>query len=713
MLPFPNPNKPSYEELLKLNHELKKENQKLKETISAFTENPVLTNESEEPENAGSRQNYSPPWFLAEAFKTVAIKESAGQSKDGKEKLKMYLEKIPLPCQSLNEHGQIIDVNPAWLNTLGHSKTDVIGRHFGLFLHPESKLLFEEKCFSFKSNHSVLNLYLSIRHKNGYYISTSFGGFVEFSPDGNFLRTYCFFQNMTNYEQYFSSYKAIVDNSQLGLFILSGMRIIFANAQTAKISGYAVDELLSLKLKGLSIIHPDDRQRVIKIFKTLGKNSELSEDLEFRILRKKSGIRWVHAYTSLIKYMGKPSFQIAFIDVSVQKETTQKLLKSKKRYHKMYRHTPAIMHAIDHESRLVEVSDFWLETMGYRREEVIGRRSVDFLTPESREFAVKKALPAFRKKGVARNIPLQFIKKNGEIIEVLLSAFTEYDNNGNVHRRLAIANDVTRQKNDERIMIESELKYRNLVENSPAGIIVFLNNQIELVNNAFLKLSGYKNMDEFKKISYDELVHPDDQQKIKSETDKNSSSEEALSRYYRLVRKDGRIIDVTEYISEFKIHNKIYRQCIFEDISQIIRAAKSRRIILDKTVFLERKLRIIKQAEEELLSVIHSENIEISKFSSILNLFERETEMDRYWQIFNDNLASLHPGFFNKLHSIAPKLTQQDLKHCAFIKMKLETKQIAILFNVKPSSVQMSRVRLKKKLGLKSHVDLFYFINSL
>lgn len=113
MLPFSKPNKPSYEDLLKLNHELKKENRKLKNKLSEFSDDLIITG-SEEQETAAFRQDYSPPWFLDEAFKTVAIKQNAGQSKNGKEKLETYLEKIPLPSQSLNEHGQIIDVNPAW-----------------------------------------------------------------------------------------------------------------------------------------------------------------------------------------------------------------------------------------------------------------------------------------------------------------------------------------------------------------------------------------------------------------------------------------------------------------------------------------------------------------------------------------------------------------------------------------------------------------------
>ena len=49
--------------------------------------------------------------------------------------------------------------------------------------------------------------------------------------------------------------------------------------------------------------------------------------------------------------------------------------------------TPAMLHSIDEAGFLVSVSDAWLAKLGYSRDEVLGRRSSDFLTPESRERA--------------------------------------------------------------------------------------------------------------------------------------------------------------------------------------------------------------------------------------------------------------------------------------------------------------------------------------
>ena len=66
----------------------------------------------------------------------------------------------------------------------------------------------------------------------------------------------------------------------------------------------------------------------------------------------------------------------------------------------LYLRTPMMMHSIDPGGRLVAVSDFWLETLGYRREEVLGRPLTDFFTAASRIYAEETALPQFFQVGM-------------------------------------------------------------------------------------------------------------------------------------------------------------------------------------------------------------------------------------------------------------------------------------------------------------------------
>lgn len=118
-------------------------------------------------------------------------------------------------------------------------------------------------------------------------------------------------------------------------------------------------------------------------------------------------------------------------------------------YQALYLRTPMMMHSIDPFGRLVAVSDFWLQTLGYEREEVLGRPLTDFFTESSRNFAAEIALPRFFLTGKARDVPYQMLKKNGDVIDVLISATAERDENSNIVCSMAGIVDVTEQKKAE------------------------------------------------------------------------------------------------------------------------------------------------------------------------------------------------------------------------------------------------------------------------
>ena len=84
--------------------------------------------------------------------------------------------------------------------------------------------------------------------------------------------------------------------------------------------------------------------------------------------------------------------------------------------------------------------------MGYKEDEVIGSKSTEFLTEASRKYAVEVVLPDFFKNGYCTEVPYEFVKKNGETIDVLLSAISEKDDSGKVIRSLAVLIDVTEAK---------------------------------------------------------------------------------------------------------------------------------------------------------------------------------------------------------------------------------------------------------------------------
>ena len=91
-------------------------------------------------------------------------------------------------------------------------------------------------------------------------------------------------------------------------------------------------------------------------------------------------------------------------------------------YHHLFNSAPLPLHSINREGKLVKVNERWIEEFGYRRDEVLGRPSIEFLSEESRDRAVHMTLPQFWRDGSIRGVGYRFLRKSGEPFVVLLDA---------------------------------------------------------------------------------------------------------------------------------------------------------------------------------------------------------------------------------------------------------------------------------------------------
>jgi PAS domain S-box-containing protein len=136
-------------------------------------------------------------------------------------------------------------------------------------------------------------------------------------------------------------------------------------------------------------------------------------------------------------------------DVTKEKQTEKALRAGERRYRNLYNNTPVMLFSMDRDDRLISVSNLWLETMGFQRDEVIGHFALDFFDSESRRFAVQAAMPAFYKSGQMRNVAFRLVTKGGEFKEILLSAIAERDEEGRYAGALAFVVDLTDVKRAE------------------------------------------------------------------------------------------------------------------------------------------------------------------------------------------------------------------------------------------------------------------------
>jgi PAS domain S-box-containing protein len=175
-------------------------------------------------------------------------------------------------------------------------------------------------------------------------------------------------------------------------------------------------------------------------YSDLLKRREIS-NIEWSIVHRPSGEKRNLLVTakSINIFGGKVMYVMRNVTDRVQLE--DQLKESETRYRSLFEKAPVMVHAIDGDGRLLMVSNYWLEKMGFSRKEVIGRKSVEFLTEESRQQVTQVYLKQFFKDGYMKNVPYTMMKKNGDTFEVIVSATLEKDSAGNILRSYTVLMD--------------------------------------------------------------------------------------------------------------------------------------------------------------------------------------------------------------------------------------------------------------------------------
>lgn len=137
--------------------------------------------------------------------------------------------------------------------------------------------------------------------------------------------------------------------------------------------------------------------------------------------------------------------------------------------------------------------------------------------------------------------------------------------------------------------------------------------------------------------------------------------------------------------------------------------------LIRTTLNIVRKNEMLLGIKKEVLGISHSINeanlVSLRrKTLRLLGQIETNIEHDDDLQAFQSTFDSVHHDFFRKLEEAYPGLNNKDKLLCAYIKMNLLSKEIAPLMNISLRGVEISRYRLRKKLGLGEGENLPEFL---
>ena len=286
--------------------------------------------------------------------------------------------------------------------------------------------------------------------------------------------------------------------------------ILYLSPSCKTVLGYESSDLVG---KVPWIIHPEDLERVQKIFQT-ALTTEISGTTEYRILTKKGETRWVsHSYSQIVEKREIKQIVSTIQDITEAKNAENKLEESEKKFSAAFNSSGAAL-AITRlvDGLFVEVNDCFLKMFQYTREEVIGK-TVTMLRFYADRNDRKDIVNLIQNNQAVINREVKATRKDGTELTVLFST-NPFNVKGEMHLLTTLI-DISNLKQTEKSLVLRKKELEHFLAISPDAVTI-ANNAGKIVdcNAAALKTFGYDQKQEIWGLPLSYFIVEQDHQKL-------------------------------------------------------------------------------------------------------------------------------------------------------------------------------------------------------
>ncbi len=382
-----------------------------------------------------------------------------------------------------------------------------------------------------------------------------------------------------------AKYKLISENSSdcICLQTVSG-KFVFVSPSSTEVLGYAPEEMQELDLN--EFIHEDYRELLRKKILNLIKGKERTASLVYKAYSKGKKTEWLETIAGAIYDDENNDKRATYIQTSTRNvtdriEAQKKIKESEERYKLITENSNDIVSLMDLEGNYIFISPSIKDTMGYTPEEMIGRKTLDFIHEDDKEYIVESMQHVLKTKSKEEVAVFRFQHKSGEWRWLKVTGGVILNDEGEPIYFRSNKTDITEKKVTEDKLKEQEQQYKLVSENSGDIIALHdLDGNFTFVSPSCYRVVGLTVEETMKMKDAFSLVHPEDIEKVKAafmDTILNKRKDATTS--YRLKKKDGEYIWVGVSLSAVLDEKNItkYVQSSTRDISEIVKVIEKER----------------------------------------------------------------------------------------------------------------------------------------
>ncbi len=324
------------------------------------------------------------------------------------------------------------------------------------------------------------------------------------------------------------------------------MKIMSVNRIGCEEIGYSEEELIGKSILELGILQPDEIEKAATNFQELMLSGKPVR-AEYKLTRRDGSPFYVNnTATPLYNEKGELiAISNIALDITKKREAEETLRRSEEHFRTLIEKAFDVITILDGTGVIRYESPSIKEVLGYEQDELVGKSIFDYLHPEDMQVTLEAFSNGLEIPGNSSNMEVRFRHKDGSW-RWFSGTGSNFLNDPVIQGVLLNSRDVTESKQIDRILRESEGKYRATFEST--GTAMFLVDKDAVISDAnreMEKTFGYSHEEVAGRMRYMEFLMPEDVELVKVNSLKLMRGElEGPIQYEVKARhKTGRIIE--------------------------------------------------------------------------------------------------------------------------------------------------------------------------